>query len=110
MLGSTIFLSFEKFGWLLIHDWYMLDTERMTLQASYFGSNHRISGLVQVVPLPEPFFPICIGHDDWDEQIAGLPVEATGLMHLFGSIGIDLQGNADGTHVDFASNELTCAL
>ena len=34
MLGSTIFLSFEKFGWLLIHDWYMLDTERMTLQAS----------------------------------------------------------------------------
>lgn len=76
----------------------------------HFGSNHRISGLVQVVPLPEPFFPICIGHDDWDEQIAGLPVEATGLMHLFGSIGIDLQGNADGTHVDFASNELTCAL
>ena len=76
----------------------------------HFGSNHRISSLVQVVPLPEPFFPICIGHDDWDEQIAGLPVEATGLMHLFGSIGIDLQGNADGTHVDFASNELTCAL
>ena len=55
-------------------------------------------------------FPICIGHDDWDEQIAGLPVETTGLMHLFGSIGIDLPGNADGTHVDFASNELTCAL
>ena len=35
MLGSTIFLSFENFGWLLIHDWYMLDTERMTLQASW---------------------------------------------------------------------------
>ena len=80
------------------------------IKYGHFGSNLRISGLLQFVPLPEPFFPICIGHDEWDEQIAGLPVETTGLMHLFGSIGIDLQGNADGTHVDFASNERTCAL
>ena len=65
---------------------------------------------MQVVALPEPALSVRIGHDDWNEQIAGLPVETTGLMHLFGSIGIDLQGNADGTHVDFASNELTCAL
>ena len=35
MLGSAIFLSVENFGWLLIHDRYMLDTERMTLQASW---------------------------------------------------------------------------
>lgn len=79
-------------------------------KVGHLGSNHRIAGLVQVVPLPEPVFSIRIGHDDWDEQIAGLPVEASRLMHLFGSIGVDLQGNADGTHVDFASNEPTCAL
>ena len=79
-------------------------------EVGHLGSNHRIGGLVQVVPLPEPLFSVRIGHDDWNEQIAGLPVETTRLMHLFRSIGIDLQGNANGTHVDFASNELTCAL
>ena len=65
---------------------------------------------MQVIPLPEAVFSVRIGHDDRNEQIAGLPVETTRPMHLFRSIGIDLQGNADGTHVDFASNELTCAL
>lgn len=45
---------------------------------------------MQVIPLPEPVFSVRIGHDDWNEQIAGLPVEATRLMHLFRSIGIDL--------------------
>ena len=65
---------------------------------------------MQVIPLPEPVFSVRIGHDDWNEQIAGLPVETTRPMHLFRSIGIALQGNAAGTHVDFASNELTCAL
>ena len=79
-------------------------------KVGHLGSNHRIGGLVQVVPLPEPVFSVRIGHDDWNEQIAGLPVETTRLMHLFRSIGIDLQSNADGTHVDFASNQLTCAL
>ena len=65
---------------------------------------------MQVIPLPEPVFSVRIGHDNRNEQIAGLPVETTRPMHLFRSIGIDLQGNAYGTHVDFASNELTCAL
>ena len=79
-------------------------------KVGHLSSNHRIGGLVQVIPLPEPVFSVRIGHDDRNEQIAGLPVETTRPMHLFRSIGIDLQGNADGTHVDFASNELTCAL
>ena len=79
-------------------------------KVGHLSSNHRIGGLMQVIPLPEPVFSVRIGHDDWNEQIAGLPVETTRLMHLFRSIGIDLQGNAGGTHVDFASNELTCAL
>ena len=79
-------------------------------KVGHLSSNHRIGGLMQVIPLPEPVFSVRIGHDDWNKHIAGLPVETTRLMHLFRSIGIDLQGNAGGTHVDFASNELTCAL